>query len=148
MTLKFHFLLLVTFLIPAFAADFLMVKPGREAIVKDQPTGTATQLDRLPAETVVEKLGEAERYYSIRFHTNQIGWSYKGNFMVADPIVIGTPPAVPEPASAATLLARTDVLKIIVIDVEVGDATLIICPEENGRRDAILIDTGENDSDR
>lgn len=47
-----------------------------------------------------------------------------------------------------SLLARQDVLKIIVIDVEVGDATLIICPVVNGRQDIILIDTGENDSDR
>ncbi|MDP6923552.1 MAG: hypothetical protein QGI94_02055 [Candidatus Scalindua sp.] len=47
-----------------------------------------------------------------------------------------------------SLLARNDVLKIIVIDVEVGDATLIICPVENGRQDVVLIDTGENDSDR
>ena len=35
-----------------------------------------------------------------------------------------------------------------MIDVEVGDATLIVCPEENGEQDIILIDTGENDADR
>ena len=32
--------------------------------------------------------------------------------------------------------------------MEVGDATLIICPIEDGEQDVILIDTGENDQDR
>jgi len=123
----------------------LEVKPNRSAIVKEAPTATAEHFDeRLLAGTRVQKIGEVPRYYSIRLSDGQIGWSYKGNFRVVEDQV--------EPRTGdvtkASLLARTDVLKIIIIDVEVGDATLIICPAEDGQRDILLIDTGENDSDR
>lgn len=84
---------------------------------------------------------EKPRYYSIQLEDGRTGYSYKGNFKE----VKGKLTA---PITKESLLARTDVLKIIVIDVEVGDATLIICPEENGEQDVILIDTGENDGDR
>lgn len=36
-------------------------------------------------------------------------------------------------------------LIISIIDVEKGDATLIVCPEDQGKRDLILIDSGEDD---
>ena len=137
--------LILCVLIPvAFApARTLEVKQGRSAIVKDAPSGTATHLTRLSAGTRVEHIGDAPRYYSIRLADGTIGWSYKGHFIeVAD--ASGTTP----PPTKESLQARSDVLKIIVIDVEVGDATLIVCPEENGVRDVILIHTGVNDSDR
>ncbi|MCK5611771.1 MBL fold metallo-hydrolase, partial [Candidatus Pacearchaeota archaeon] len=128
--------------IPDAYAQLLEVKPDKSAIVKDAPTGTAKQLVRLSAGTRVSKVGEVPRYYSIRLTDGKIGWSYKGNFVIVEDT---EPNAV---VTKESLLARSDVLKIIVIDVEVGDATLIICPSENGHQDIILIDTGEDDSDR
>ena len=123
----------------------LEVKPGGEAIVKEGPTGNAAEITRLAPGTRVEQVGEAPRYYSIRLMDGRVGWSYKGRFVVvdADPGVPVTPVI-----TAETLLARSDVLKIMVIDVEVGDATLIICPREGERQDVLLIDTGENDAER
>lgn len=127
-------------------SEVLEVKPGRNAIVKVAPTGTAEQLpNRLPEGTRVDKIGEAPRYYSIRTADGTVGWSYKGNFTV---VVGATPVNATAPVTPESLLARSDVLKIIVVDVEVGDATIIICPEEGGEQDVILIDTGENDADR
>lgn len=125
--------------------ELLKVKPDREAIVKKNPTGNSPQVSpRLPEGTVVEKLDKVERYYSIRTPAGIIGWSYTGNFEPAG--VTNTVTAAP--VTKESLLARGDVLKIIILDVEVGDATLFICPTEDGRQDVILIDTGENDSDR
>ena len=134
------------FLSGSLCAEILEVKTGRSAIVKVAPTGTAQRLpNRLPAGTRVDKIGEVTRYYSIRTADGTVGWSYKGNFKVVSdaPPVNDNPPVTKE-----GLLARSDVLKIIVVDVEVGDATIIIAPEEDGERDVILIDTGENDADR
>ncbi len=138
-------LVLIVFLQPV-VAEVLEVKASRQAIVKVAPTGTAEQLpDRLPPGTRVDKIGDAPRYYFVRQADGAVGWSYKGNFKV----VPGAPAvSTPTEVTAETLLARSDVLKIIVVDVEVGDATIIICPEEDGHRDVILIDTGENDADR
>lgn len=141
-------LAVVLIVAPSAFAEWLQVKPDRSAIVKTAPTGDADESpDRLPAGTRVEKVGEAQRYYSIRLANGAVGWSYKGNFDVV------TGPATPSapanlPVTKESLLARTDLLHILVLDVEVGDSTLVICPEENGTRDVILIDTGENDSDR
>ncbi len=128
-------------------ATTLKVKPGRSAIVKSAPTGSATELLRLPSGAKVLMIGQAPRYYSIRLSDGSTGWSYKGNFEITDePITPGSTNAIL--ATKENLLARSDVLKIIIVDVEVGDATLVICPEEDGERDVILIDTGEDDSDR
>ena len=142
------YLLILSVLVPVACAPArtLEVKQGRSAIVKVAPTADAKHLTRLPAGTRVEHIGDAPRYYSIRLADGTIGWSYKGHFIDVDTgdESAGTPP----PPTKESLQARSDVLKIIVIDVEVGDATLIICPEENGERDVILIDTGVNDSDR
>jgi beta-lactamase superfamily II metal-dependent hydrolase len=125
-------------------ATILVVKEGRNAILKKAPYGNAeTYTERLSEGTKVRKIGEAPRYYSIKLEDGRFAWSYKGNFEVAD--------AKEQPqleANKANLLARSDVFKIIVIDVEVGDATLIFCPEEDGKRDVLLIDTGEDDGDR
>ena len=124
----------------------LEVKQNRNAIVKKYPTGNAEQYpDRLPPGTKVTKIGEVSRYYSIRLSNGIVGWSYKGNFKVVATEDVETPTSI----SKESLITRSDVLKIIVIDVEVGDSTLIICPkEEDGEQDVLLIDTGENDSDR
>jgi len=128
-------------------ATTLKVKPGRSAIVRSAPAGSAKELLRLPSGTKVLMIGQAPRYYSIRLSDGNIGWSYKGSFEVVDePAPSGGTCATP--VTEANLLARPDVLKIVVVDVEVGDATLIICPEEDGERDVILIDTGEDDSGR
>jgi len=130
------------------AATALQVKPGKQAIVKVAPTGNAEQFpDRLPPGTKVTKLDEVPRYYLIRLADGRTGWSYKGNFSLVEG---GEPTGVASPGVTTkdSLLARSDVLKIIIIDVEVGDGTLIICPAEDGKQDVILIDTGENDSDR
>lgn len=125
-------------------AGTLEVKEGRTAIVKVAPNADAEHIIRLPAGTRVDHVGDVPRYYSIRLADGTIGWSYKGRFIEVD----DDTPVTPPPPTKESLLARSDVLKIIVIDVEIGDATLIICPEENGERDVILIDTGVNDSDR
>ena len=127
------------------AGPTLQVKPERSAILKTQPSGDAPEIERLPAGTRVSSIGDTDRYYQVRLADGRTGWSYKGNFLVlaeTEPSV-GTGTTTPE-----ALLDRRDLLKIIVLDVEVGDSTLIICPEEDGRRDVILIDTGEDDSDR
>ena len=123
----------------------LEVKAGAEAIVKEGPTGNSPEITRLVPGTRVEQVGEAPRYYSVRLSDGRVGWSYKGRYVVVD---AGPVAPVAPVITAETLLARSDVLKIMVIDVEVGDATLIICPSENGKRDVLLIDTGENDADR
>jgi hypothetical protein len=131
----------------AFAhGQLLEVKPGRTAIVKSGPFGNAPQITTLPSGTRVTKIGSAPNYWSIQLAAGSVGFSYKGNFTE----VQGTNPTpiTPAPVTTETLLARSDVLKIIVIDVEVEDSTLIICPEESGQRNVILIDTGENDGDR
>jgi len=139
----------VFFLCPTVVhAEVLEVKQGKSAIVKEAPSANAEQFpERLPEGTRVNKIGDAPRYYEIQLADGRIGWSYKGNFQIvegANPIsTTGTTDVTKQ-----SLLARSDVLKIIIIDVEVGDATLIICPEENGKQDVILIDTGEDDSDR
>ncbi|GMU84046.1 MAG: hypothetical protein AMXMBFR47_39160 [Planctomycetota bacterium] len=128
------------------ASQTLEVKPERTAIIKNAPTGDASLVgDPLPAGTQVAVLGSAPRYWKIQVPDGRVGWSYKGNF-----IEVAGAPADPGtgPPTAASLLARRDALQIVVIDVEVGDATLIICPEEDGQRDILLIDTGEDDSDR
>ena len=141
-------ILLCLALTPLFLeGETLEVKQGRSAIVKEAPSGNAAQFpDRLAAGTRVEKLGEFPRYYSIRLPDGRVGWSYKGNFRVVETADGATGSGLS--ITKESLLARTDVLKIIVLDVEVGDATLIISPSEDGNRDVILIDTGENDSDR
>ncbi len=127
------------------SGQVLEVKQGRTAIVKDGPSGNAPQIANLPAGTQVPMLGKAPRYYSVQLPYGRAGWSFKGNFLE----VTGAPPVTNLIVTPEMLLARTDVLKIIVVDVEVGDSTLIICPEENGERDVILIDAGEsNDGDR
>jgi beta-lactamase superfamily II metal-dependent hydrolase len=126
-------------------AQLLEVKSGRTAIVKLQPTSDATEITRLAAGTRILKVGEAPLYYSIRLADNTVGWSYKGNFNVLTNVTV---PRAQPPATKQLLMARSDVLKIIVVDVEVGDATVIICPVENGKQDVILIDTGVNDSER
>ena len=141
------FLCIITFCFATFAhSQLLEVKPNRTAIVKDGPFGNAPQIASLTSGTRVTKLGTAPNYYSIQLANGSAGWSYKGNFIE----VQGTSPTPITPATvtADSLLARSDVLKIIIIDVEVGDATLIICPEEDGKRDVILIDAGENDGER
>jgi len=126
----------------------LEVKEGVNAIVKVAPSGNATQFpDRLSPGTRVEQIGEVSRYYEIRLSDGRTGWSYKGNFSVVSDGNITTP-AIPTEITEQSLLARSDVLRIIILDVEVGDATLIICPAENGVQDVLLIDTGENDGDR
>ncbi|HKQ49477.1 MAG TPA: MBL fold metallo-hydrolase [Phycisphaerae bacterium] len=138
--------LLVLFIgVDVACGQTLRVKEGRQAIVKTQPSGDAAQFpDRLPPGTQVVQIGVVPWYYQIRLADGRDGWSAKSNFEVVTP-------ATPTSTMAVTpesLLARNDVLQIIVIDVEVGDATLIICPEQNGQRDVILIDTGEDDSQR
>ncbi|MEO0554473.1 MAG: hypothetical protein AAF149_14805 [Bacteroidota bacterium] len=121
-------------------AQQLEVKSGKSAIVKVAPNGSADHIgERLPAGTRVTKVSEQPRYYLIRQSNGLEGWSYKGNFIEIESSQL----------SGADLLVRNDVLKIIILDVEVGDAALIICPEnEDGEQDVILIDTGENDADR
>jgi beta-lactamase superfamily II metal-dependent hydrolase len=144
-------ILLIAFIVAlvCFQADAqtLEVKAGRSAIVKSAPDGNAEELLRLSAGTRVTQIGTAPRYYRIRLADGQVGWSYKGSF-----VVVSTQPTSTSTeagtATAEALLGRQDVLKIIVLDVEVGDATLIICPADGGQRDVILIDTGEDDSDR
>jgi beta-lactamase superfamily II metal-dependent hydrolase len=97
--------------------------------------------ERLSAGTIVEKIGVTSSYYLIRLNDGTEGWSYKGNYVVLEENT--------EEDNSADFLSRTDILKIIVIDVEVGDATLIICPEDTaGNQDVLLIDTGEDDSER
>jgi len=125
-------------------AQVLEVKADRNAILKGQPTGTGAAVgDRLSPGTRVELLEEVPRYYRVRVESDgREGWSYKGNFeAVADAV-----PAAPTDAQG--WVDRKDDLQIVVLDVEVGDSTLIICPEENGQRDVILVDTGEDDGDR
>jgi beta-lactamase superfamily II metal-dependent hydrolase len=143
----FFIAIIILFITYTSNAQILEVIKDKNAIVKMAPNGDSEQFpDRLPGGTRVEKVGESSRYYSIRLSDGKVGWSYKGNFIVVEETnhITQTSAAI----SKESLLARTDVLKIINIDVEVGDATLIICPAENGERDVILIDTGENDSDR
>jgi beta-lactamase superfamily II metal-dependent hydrolase len=129
-------------------SQILEVKEGRSAIVKFEPTGDAEQFpDRLPSGTRVKQMGEADRYYDILMQDGRRGWSYKGNFIISsdDEWAIETDTSE---VNEQNLLLRSDVLKIIVVDVEVGDATIIICPLENGERDVLVIDTGENDTER
>ncbi len=129
---------------PAFA-QVLEVKPGKRAIVKEEPKGDGKQFpERLEPGTRVKQIGDVPRYFEIELDDGRRGFSFKGNF-----IVVGEADGSGAPATDRDgLLARDDVLKIIVIDVEVGDAALIICPKEDGEQDVILIDTGENDQDR
>lgn len=119
----------------------LEVKQGKSAILKKEPKGSSQQIGRLSSGERVVKIGDFPRYYSIQLSNGNIAFSYKGNFKIVE----GTLSA---PVTKESVWARTDVLKIITIDVEVGDATLIICPEQNGKQDIILIDTGVNDGDR
>lgn len=92
-------------------------------------------------------ISQVPRYYSIRLPDGNVGWSYKGSFEIVDESAPSGGTGA-TPATKANLLAHPDVLKIVIVDVEVGDATLIICPEEDGERDVILIETGEDDSGR
>ena len=93
--------------------------------------------------TKCQRMGVATRKRG-ELDDGRTGFSFKGNFIVvAEADGDGEPPT-----NRDGLMARDDVLKIIVIDVEVGDAALIICPKEDGEQDVILIDTGENDQDR
>lgn len=125
------------------SAQTLQVKDDKHAIVKHAPAGDSETFDeRLPPGETVTQVGSAPRYYQIELDDGRVGWSWKGNFIVVEPAVLETG------MDLDSLTTRTNLLEIIIIDVEVGDATLIICPEEDGRRDVILIDTGENDSDR
>jgi len=128
--------------------EVLEVKTGWSAIVKNAPNGNGEQFpNRLPPGTRVTKLGKKARYYQIQLIDGRIGWSYTGAFKT----VPGAPPSTPSttpPLTPEYLLARLDVLKIIIMDVEVGDATIIICPLEDNQQDVILIDTGENDAQR
>ncbi len=128
------------------AAQVLEVKANRSAIVKVAPSANAEQFsERLSSGTRVQKIGEVQRYYSIRLDDGRTGWSYKGNFIVVENQPVDSPESA---ITKESLLARTDVLKIVILDVEVGDATLIFAPSENGERDVLLIDTGEDDSNR
>ena len=122
----------------------LKVKEGWSAILKTEASGNGEEITRIPSGTEVAQLGQSNRYYSISYN-GQSGWAYKGGFNVlsddAQPNVIRT---------KESLLARTDLLHIILVDVEKGDATLIICPEaDDGQRDLVLIDAAmKNDADR
>ncbi|GEM_PF-4295983 len=127
-------------------AQTLIVKDGKRAIIKKQPTGDGEIITRIPEGTEVLKLNDLDRYYFVQLKDGRTGYSYKGNYLVSDGNASDFPDNNLDPKER--LMIRDDVLKIIVIDVEVGDATLIICPEENGKKDVILIDTGENDADR
>ncbi len=100
-------------------AQVLEVKPDKSAIVKVSPTGTAEQITRLPAGTRVVKIGEVPRYYSIRLPDGRVGWSYKGNFTAVEAANAVDEPACVE-VTKESLLARSDVLKIVIVDVEVG----------------------------
>jgi beta-lactamase superfamily II metal-dependent hydrolase len=120
-------------LMPDTIAQSLKVKADRTAILKEEPSGNGAIIKRIDPNTLVTKIGDAPRYYHI-IHNLDTGWSYKGNFIDVDTSLI------PRQAMKESLRARTDVLQIEVIDVEKGDATLIVCPEENGERDVILID--------
>lgn len=133
-------------LVPALlSAQVLEVKPDRAAIVRTMPDGDAPRFDdRIPPATRVQQIGTANLYYEIQLPDGRTGWSYKANFIV----VSGGEPLDGLVPTSESLLARSDVLKIVVLDVEVGDATLIICPTQAGKRDVILIDTGEDDADR
>lgn len=123
------------------SGQILEVKQGKSALIKDAPNGNANHLRRLDVGTQVVKLGEVPRYYSVQLADGATGFSYKGNFKEVEGNLSVT-------NTKESLWAHTDVLKIIVLDVEVGDATLIICPLVDGAQDIILIDTGENDGDR
>lgn len=139
---KHYLIIFLSFLITSsFYGQVLEVKEGKRAIVKETPDGNASHIDTLEAGTFVWKLGDYPRYNAIQTIDGTTGYSYKGNFKSSNKSIAST-------LSKKSLLAKTDALKIIVIDVEVGDATLIICPEENGIRDVLLIDTGVNDGDR
>lgn len=135
--------ILLLFFSCAVNSQTLQVRQGRSAIIKDAPNGEANEIMRISEGTKVKMLGSVPRYYVVQLNNCQSGYSYKGNFIE----LTEAPPSCNSTSviDSATLLARTDVLKIIVIDVEKGDATLIICPEENGQRDILLIDTGESD---
>lgn len=137
------FLFILVFLTQGVDAQLLRVKVDRTAIVKSEPSGNGTLIKRLAPNTEVIKLSEeAPRYYLIQ-HDGVTGWSYKGNFEEVEQQPLTVLP------TKESLKSRRDVLQIEVIDVEVGDATLIVCPEENGRRDVILIDSGMgNDAER
>lgn len=139
--LKYIICYLLLFFVTILNAQVLMVKQGKNAFVKSKPNGNALHIDTLLQGTQVLKLGEFPRYYSIQLSDGKTGYSYKGNFIKVtnnlNPIL-----------TKESLWAKTNVLKIIVLDVEVGDATLIICPYENGRQDIILIDTGEKNDDK
>lgn len=140
--------ILLTAAVSLAVPQILEVKAGKNAIVKVAPTGDAEQFsDRLSTGTRVQRMGESGVYYDILLADGRRGWSYKGNFTVVSETE-SLPAVTPPTPSPQSLLARPDVLKIIVIDVEVGDATLIICPQEGGKRDIILIDAGENDDGR
>jgi len=141
-TIRYLFSFIIFLSFNLVCAQLLKVKDGRTAIVKTEPTGNAQQIEVLSEGTLVVKLGEVPRYYSIQLLDGRTGYSYKGNLEE----ITGNIPNTS--VTKESLLARSNVLKIIVIDVEVGDATLIICPAENGVQDIILIDTGEDDGDR
>lgn len=146
MSQKLWIVLTVIFSAVSLYGQTLVVKPDREAIVRHQAFATSPVVTNLPPGTQVAQIGQIPYWYSVQLPDNRVGWSPKRNFDV----VTNGQPVTPPTASVTPeiLIARSNALKIIIIDVEVGDATLIICPEENNRRDVILIDTGENDSDR
>ena len=78
-------LCLLSLELPLCAADFLEVKPQREAIVRIAPSGEATEITRLPAGTRVTRLGETERWYSIQMADGNNGWAHKPNLAVVTP---------------------------------------------------------------
>ena len=145
-TIRYILFVIALFAGHVVSAQLLEVKEGKSAIVKESPTGNGAHITRLEAGTQVVKLGSVDRYYSIQLADGTTGYSYKGNYIEVVDQDQGA--SIITSVTKNSLLARNDVLKVIVIDVEVGDATLIICPEENGQRDVILIDTGVNDGDR
>jgi beta-lactamase superfamily II metal-dependent hydrolase len=143
---KFSLLFVLVFSANSFA-QVLQVKPDKIAIIKSEPSGSGSEVKRLLAGTKVKQLGEVGLYYSIQMSDCSTGYSYKGNYSASSSAWTSCSGAATM-VTGESLLSRTDVLQIIVLDVEVGDATLIICPSENGTRDILLIDTGENDADR
>lgn len=143
--MKAVFLIVFLLCAPAFGGELLKVKTAGGAILKEAPDGNAPQKGpRIPLGASVEKLEDAPRYFKVKTSGGLDGWSFKGNFEPTGQEA----PATGVTVTKETLLARKDILQIVIVDVEVGDATLFFCPEDNGTRDVILIDTGVDDSGR
>lgn len=114
--------------VPAWA-DYLVV--GRRVSVKSGPSAASQPVKRVEVGQTLVLLSSVptDNYYKVDYPPGTASWIYQG-FVTVHP---GSPPA-------SGVTAAGDILKVHVINVGQGDATLVICPDGEHQ---LLIDAGD-----